>query len=207
MPPRTTFTREAIASAAIGVVRKKGLHGLTVRLVAKRLGSSIAPVYSVFRSMDGLEREVLSQARDQLLDYARRPYTDLVFLNMGVGICTFAREEPWLFRALFLESGHIKDNIEYLLDELVEDMRKDEWFASMPRKVRMALLTKMWTYTHGLATMICLGVSEESGDEFITQSLRDMGRVVTKAAIADFEQSKAKQPPPRAQQTKRKFHG
>lgn len=185
MPPPTQFKKELVLSAAFELVREKGLGALTVRHVAKRLGSSTAPVYSAFGSMDELERELVSRAHRQMMEYTARPYTEMVFLNMGTGICVFSREEPWLFRALFLESAHIKANIENLLDTLVEEMRREPNFAEMPRKARMALLTKMWTYTHGLATMICLGVSEDSGDEFIIQSLKSVGSVVTEAALAE----------------------
>ncbi|MEE8434611.1 MAG: TetR family transcriptional regulator [bacterium] len=185
MPPPTRYTKESVLSTAFDLVRGKGLGGLTVRHVAKKLGSSTAPVYSAFGSMDELEREVVSRAHRQLLEHTSRSYTEMVFLNMGVGICVFAREEPWLFRALFLEGVHIKDNIKKLLDTLVKEMRRDPGLAEMPRKARMTLLTKMWTYTHGLAIMICLGVAEDSGDEFIIQSLSSVGRVVIEAALGE----------------------
>lgn len=187
MPPRTIYHKEAVTAAAYALVRQQGLAGLTVRHVARELGSSTAPVYSVFRSMDGLEQEVIARAMEMLLDYATRPHTELVFLNMGVGICMFAREEQNLFRALFLESAHIKANIEKLLDALVEGMLKDERVAFMSRSARMALLTKMWIYTHGLATMICLGVAEDSGDAFIIQSIAEVGRVVIEAALKAYQ--------------------
>lgn len=185
MPPPTRFTKESVLSAAFDLVRRKGLGGLTVRHVAKTLGSSTAPVYSAFGSMEELEREVISLAHGRLLEHTARSFTELVFLNMGVGICVFAREEPWLFRALYLESVHIKANIKKLLDTLVKEMRRIPGFAEMPRKARMALLTTMWTYTHGLAIMICLGVSEDSGDAFIIQSLTGVGHLVTEAALAE----------------------
>ncbi len=197
MPPRTTFTREAIASTALELVREKGLPALTVRMLAERLGSSTAPVYSTFESMEGLEREVNARACALLLDYSRRAYTEWIFLNMGVGICVFAREEPFLFRAMFLESAHVKGNIEMLSDTLVEDMRKVERFAAMPRKVRMTLLTRMWTYTLGLATMISLGVLEDAGDEAIVRSLWAVGRVVTEAVIADHRRDPSHRNPGR----------
>lgn len=207
MPPPTQFNKEAVLSAAFQLVREKGLGGLTVRQVAKRLGSSTAPVYSAFGSMDELERQLVYRAHLQMMEYSARPYTERAFLNMGTGICVFSREEPWLFRALFLESAHIKANIERLLDTLVEAMRQEPQFAEMPRGARMALLTKMWTYTHGLATMICLGVAEESGDEFIIRSLSAVGRVVTEAALTEYASTQSGRDTLPEPETKEKSRG
>lgn len=187
MPPRTRFDREAVLAAAMDEVRAAGPEGLTARGVARRLGASIAPVYRAFDSMEALEEALRLRTLELLLACTERPVTELAFLNMGVGIAVFAREEPQLFRLLFLTGGRIKANIDWLAERLCEDMRKDAVFRDWPRDERMALLTKMWTYTHGLASLICLGGAEDDSDAFIIEALRAVGRVVSEAAVADYE--------------------
>ena len=184
MAPRTIFDKEAVVNAAFELVRAEGFGRMTVRQVAKKLGSSIAPVYSVFDSRDGLEREVVARAYGMLVWFTAQQYTDMVFLNMGVGLCVFARDEGNLFKALFLEGKTIKSTIRDLLEHLCDEMTQDAWLRNLPREERMALLTKMWTYSHGLATLISLGVAEDSSDAFITDSLKAVGRVVSEAALA-----------------------
>jgi AcrR family transcriptional regulator len=190
MPPRTVFSREAVVAAGYEVLREGGLKRLTARGVAKRLQASVAPVYQWFPSMAALQSEVVGTVKDVLLEYTARPYTDIRFLNMGVGIARFAREEPALFRAMFLERNDFKGVIDEILASLCERMREDPPFTDMPEAERMALLTKMWVYTHGLAALICVGVLEDTSDAFIISSLRSVGSVVSRAAIAEFERGR-----------------
>lgn len=183
MPPKTVFSKEAIVEAGFQVLRKSGLKGLTARNLARQLKSSIMPVYSSFGSMQEFEKEVVGRGKALLLQYAAKAYTELLFLNMGVGIAKFARDEPALYRAMFLERADFKPIIEELLADLCENMRKDPKFADMPKRERMALLRTMWIFTHGLATLICVGVSEITSDEQIVAALGKTGKIVACAAL------------------------
>ena len=107
MPPKIKFTKEDVIQAGFELVEQDCLECLTARNVGKKLGSSTAPVYSHFKSLTELEQNVVARARDLLLDYASRHYTDRVFLNMGTGIAIFAREHPKLYHALFLEKNEV----------------------------------------------------------------------------------------------------
>jgi len=183
MPPKTVFSRDDVINTAFRVVQEKGIQSLTAREVAKRLKSSTAPVYSNFESMKLLEREVIKKARDLLMDYMIRPHTEMVFLNMGVGYAKFAREHCPLFRALYLEKSDHKDILDELENSLRMRMREDTRFTELSDPERFSLLDKMWTFTHGMATMICVGLSEDTSDEYIINTLRDVGSAVIGAAL------------------------
>ena len=190
MPPKTVFSRESVVEAGFQVLREKGLKGLTSRSVARKLGSSAMPVYSIFGSMRNFENAVIAKVKNLLLEYTSRPYTEMAFLNMGVGTAIFARDEPALYRAMFLERNDFKAAIDELLEDLCEGMRKDPKIADMPRKHRMALLNKMWIFTHGLSALICVGVEDDTSDAYIISSLRGVGRPVSLAALADFKEER-----------------
>jgi AcrR family transcriptional regulator len=183
MPPKTVFTKEDVVSAAFEVVQQKGMKALTAREVARRLKSSTAPVYSNFESMKLLEREVMKKSRDLLLDYMTRPYTEIVFLNMGIGYAYFAREQCALFRALYLEDSGYKEIIDELEGSMRVQMAKDPRFTSLDDQDRFSLLDKMWIFTHGMATMICVGLSEDQSDEYIIKTLKDVGSAVIGATL------------------------
>ena len=185
MPPRKQFPSDAVVEAGFQVLRKKGSKGLTSRNVARRLKASSMPVYSSFGSMRKFETAVIGKVRDLLLEYTSRPYTELLFLNMGVGLATFARDEPTLYRAMFLERGDFREIIDELLATLCDRLGDDPKFSDMPHDNRMALLTKMWIYTHGLSALICVGVMEDTSDAFIISSLRAVGKPVSLAALEE----------------------
>ena len=52
MAPKNKFSREEMVSAAVAVVRKKGLEGLTAKALAEELGTSTQPIFTCFGSMD-----------------------------------------------------------------------------------------------------------------------------------------------------------
>ncbi|MCP4581680.1 MAG: TetR/AcrR family transcriptional regulator [candidate division Zixibacteria bacterium] len=184
MPPKTRFNKEQVIKAAYDIVEKHGWKALSARGVAQKLKSSTAPVYRYFRTMDQLERAVIVEIKDLMIQYTSRPYTERVFLNMGTGYALFARDHKQLFRALFLESNHFKDIVDEIMLYLQEEMGNDPRFEPLSADIRGVLLTKMQTFTHGLATMICVGLINDDSEEYIINTLLDVGGAVIGATLA-----------------------
>ena len=63
MPPKAKFTREEIIDAAFGIVRRDGFEALTARALGAKLGSSPRPIFTVFRSMEEVQAEVVLRGR------------------------------------------------------------------------------------------------------------------------------------------------
>lgn len=188
MPPKTVFTREDVIKAAFKIVRNLGIKNLSARRIAKKLKSSTAPVYSNFKSMDRLKNEVIIMAKDLLIEYSTQPYTERVFLNLGVGLVLFARDNSALFRAIFLESGEYKEIVNQYINSLRAELKKDPRFTIMTDEDRDALLDTMWIYTHGFASLICVGIIEQNNKEYIIEQLLDVGGVVIGAALTKYNQ-------------------
>lgn len=184
MPPKIRYTKDEVIGAAVNVVEKKGLNSLTARRVAARLGSSVAPVYSYFDTMDELALCVIKETQKALLEYTSRPYTDRVFLNMGTGVAMFANEHRLLYRALMLERDSYSDVVNEFLDTLESELIKDSRFTSLSASERHILLRKMWTFTHGLASLICVGLIKDCAQEYIIKALLDIGTDVISATLA-----------------------
>jgi AcrR family transcriptional regulator len=103
MPPKVKFLKEEIVSAAVAIVRQKGTDALTAREVAAELGVSTRPIFTYFDSMEQLRGEVYAYARELYQDYIRGGLTEPI-PNLGVGkaYIRYAKEEPALYRLLFL---------------------------------------------------------------------------------------------------------
>jgi AcrR family transcriptional regulator len=185
MPQKSRFSRQELIDAAMRVVQRSGLRELSARKVAEELGSSTAPVYSYFGSMSELEKEVMNRAKDMLLEYTRKPYTDRFFLNMGTGVVLFARDHCELFRALFMERSDFKSIVGQILDSLRDELVHDTRFDEMSKEEKDHLIHKMWILTHGLASLICVGLISRKSESFITDTLNDVGGAVVAAAMAD----------------------
>jgi AcrR family transcriptional regulator len=183
-PKAITFNRDAVLDAAVAVVRARGLEGLSARAVAARLKSSVAPVYKAFRSMDGLTRGVLEAARLLMDERTRRSYSDVPFLNIGVGIVEFARDENRLFQALFLSRHQNQDILESFHASVLARMKEDALLRLMPNASLERLLDTIWLYTFGLAAAVVYGQVPDSKTETIIRSLKDMGNILMFAEVA-----------------------
>lgn len=158
MPPKAKFTKEEILSAALDIVRSKGIDALTARLLADALNSSPRPIFTVFAGMDEIVREVIFKAKALYAEYVRRGLTCVPqFKGVGVQYILFAIEEPKLFQLLFMnERGSVPPLCEVL--QLIEDSF-EEILASITnaygfdRDTALRLYYHMWIYSHGIATL------------------------------------------------------
>ncbi|UCE24440.1 MAG: TetR/AcrR family transcriptional regulator [Candidatus Zixiibacteriota bacterium] len=187
MPPKVKYSREDVIKAALEVVEECGLRELTARRVAAKLGSSTAPVYKHFVTMDELALAVIRETQKMLLDYTSRPYTERVFLNMGTGTAMFACEHGQLYRALLLEGDSYGDVVHEILEILESELITDTRFTMLSAAERRGLLQKMWTFTHGLASLICVGLIKDCSQECIIKTLLDVGGDVIGATLAKHD--------------------
>lgn len=198
MPPKIKYTKNEVIEAAVSIVDENGLSSLTARRVADKLGASTGPVYHHFATMDGLALEVIRRTQSSLLEYASRPYTERVFLNMGTGIAMFACEHRLLYRALMLEGDSYSDVVREFLDILESELIKDSRFVSLSESERHVLLRKMWTFTHGLASLICVGIVKNCNQDYVIKTLLDVGTDIIGATLAKhMNDAKSEQPPDR----------
>ncbi len=158
MPPKAKFTRDEILSAALDIVRLKGIDALTARSLADALKSSPRPIFTVFAGMDEIVREVILKAKALYAEYVKRGLTCVPqFKGVGVQYILFAIEEPKLFQLLFMnERGSVPPMCEVL--QLIEDSF-EEILASITnaygfdRDTALRLYYHMWIYSHGIATL------------------------------------------------------
>lgn len=188
-PKRIAFEEGVVLTGAMDVVRRKGLEGLTARAVASHLRSSVAPVYRSFRSMEELERAVLEESRRVMDEMTRRAFTDIPFLNIGVGIVIFAREESRLFQALFLSRHHGLDILESFRESVLDRMRADAMLRLLPESQLRRLLISIWLFTLGLATAIVYGQLPDADTDEIVRRLKDMGSVLMFAEVSGLADS------------------
>jgi len=184
LPRKVKYTRDEVIKAAVSVVEENGLHSLTARSVAVKLGSSTAPVYHHFATMDELALGMIRQTQGALLEYTSRPYTDQVLLNMGTGIALFACEHRLLYRALMLEGDSYSDVVLEFLGILESELTNDSRYAPLSDSERRMLVRKMWTFAHGLASLICVGLIKDCDRDYITKTLLDAGADVVGATPA-----------------------
>ena len=156
MPPKAKFTRQEIIDAAVDIARHAPLEAITAQELANVLGTSTRPVFTYFRTLEEVRDAVVEEAGKIFGQYVERGLAmKPPFKGYGMESIRFAREEPNLFRLLFLSpSGSVPGEI------LPEDAHAAEIRAairatfSLSEEDAAALHRHLWVYVHGLCTLI-----------------------------------------------------
>ena len=156
MAPRNKFTRDEMIEAALRVVRAGGIDALTAKTMADALGTSTQPVFTAFGSMDGVRTEIFAAAMRIYDRYAGKGLREPIpFLGVGKQYMRFAREEPELYRLLFLSrEGSAMKSMRHL-QALVHPTLMDVY--RLTDEEADFYFRDLWLAVHGLATLIVTG--------------------------------------------------
>lgn len=158
MAPKNKFTKEEMTAAALRVVRGNGIEGLTAKAIADALGTSTQPIFTAFDSMDGVRQAVCAAAIGVYDRYAQAGLREAIpFLGVGKQYIRFAREEPALYRLLFLSKApqfgamqamqHLQAQVRPTLMDVyrITAEEADVYFRDL------------WLVVHSLSTLIVTG--------------------------------------------------
>ena len=173
MPPKAKFTREEIVDAAFQIVRREGFDALTARSLGAELQSSPRPIFTVFRSMEEVQNEVMNKGRRLYESYEDAGMSgENAFKGSGTGYIRFAADEPKLFQLLFMREREVVPNPEKVLksidgyyEKILNAVEREYGF---DRKTAERVYLHMWLYSHGIAvsiaTKICTFTEEQISD-------------------------------------------
>ncbi len=176
MPPSVRFSREAVLNAAYQLIRREGPAALNARAVAKELGGSTQPIFRLFTNMEELRGAVIELALQEWKNKLRIRIQDSAFPYLTIGMCflLFARDEPELFKLLFMRDrisdGSCTDyNVNWGIP-LIEDTVK------VDMETARKLYERNWLFCHGLAVSIATKyipcISEYKMRELLVESLQ-----------------------------------
>jgi len=165
MPPRTKFTKEAIIDAAFDIAKTEGMDSISVRKVADKLGSSIAPIYVNFTDVEELKQAVLVKLHDIAQQMLKTQYSVDPFLNIGIASIKFAREYPVLFNDLILNSKRYLNSVQPPKTNMVQQMQESTSLKDFSGEELAGILFKMQVFQLGLSVMDVNGMLPEHFDE------------------------------------------
>ncbi|OIJ12842.1 TetR family transcriptional regulator [Anaerobacillus arseniciselenatis] len=164
MPPKKKFSKQQIVDAAFDIARTEGIDNITIRKVAEKLGSSIAPIYVNFKDVDELIEEVVNKifaVSQQLLqqENSGRPFRDI-----GVASIRFAKHYSVLFKDLVMNQNKFIKKLEQGSNsDIIELMKQDADLKGFTDEELQEILLKMKIFQTGLSIMVA---NELLPDEF-----------------------------------------
>ena len=179
MAPKNKLTKEEMVEAALRVVRANGIDALTAKTMADALGTSTQPIFTAFGSMDGIKKEVYAAAIRVYDRYTEAGLQERIpFFGVGMQYIRFAREEPELYRLLFLTRAQDKSfsamrSMQHL-QELVQPTLMDIY--KITEQEADLYFRDLWFVVHSLSTLIVTGDCPYSD--------REIGQILTGVSIS-----------------------
>lgn len=99
------LVKSTLIDAAFQMARENGIESVVARELGKRLGTSSSPIFTAFKNMEELHKEVRNMAMKEFESYVRDAvnYTP-AFKHVGERIIQFAAAEPKLFGQIWLHT-------------------------------------------------------------------------------------------------------
>jgi AcrR family transcriptional regulator len=157
MPPRVNVTSNQILEAAFALTREQGYESVNARSIAKRIGCSTQPIFSRFTSMDELKHAFHTYLGEYFTGYVmQRMVGENPFRQVGIAYIAFAKEEPNLFRVLFMSDIQKLDGFTGFFGDAdnVEVATQLSKGLGISFKAAKRLYMKSWIFAHGIASMI-----------------------------------------------------
>lgn len=182
MPPKPKYTKEQIIAAALEVASQKGMDALTAKELGRALNTSASPIFTVFNSMQEVQEAVKEAAMERFENYAHKLGGDMpVFKQVGMQMILFAKEEPHLYRLIFMspnpEVGSFEDIYGHLgsvAEECLNTIQKDY---GLSREKAKTLFEHSWIHTFGIGTLCATGMcgfSSEKISKLLTEDFTAM---------------------------------
>lgn len=186
MPPKPKFTKQQVVDTAYEIVRTGGIACLTARNLAKKLGTSTAPIFTLFGSIDEIENRVLAKATECYNAYAQKGLQeDPPFKGFGMKYIEFAKEEPELFKFLFMTDAR-KDTVAHFLPSY--DDNADAVLKVLSETYGMSLQTARKLYNH--MAVYAFGFASLFAQKLNVFTMEDISRMISEVFVAMIKNEK-----------------
>lgn len=152
MPANTVFSKEMIVDAAFNVACEEGIDHMTIRNIAKHMGSSIAPIYVNFKRVEELKQAVMEKAQHVYHHMIQSSEHEDPFLRYAIASIEFNKKYPKLYKVFLLEEDDpetSEKNVKKMMDAVLEN----EQYKNLSKEALMRFIISMQAIQVGLAIM------------------------------------------------------
>ncbi|MBO6149093.1 MAG: TetR/AcrR family transcriptional regulator [Lachnospiraceae bacterium] len=177
MPRKQTITKQMLIEGAFSLVREKGYGELSARHLAEAAGCSTQPIFRFYDGMKELQNDLFIYGSEYFSKYMGEApkQSDMPFLDFSMAYILFAKNEPNLFRMLFLEENHVGKSMYDLVNGgsrnyVIKEIKR---LPNIKPDDAEPIFMKIWLFIHGVACMI-LRDDFDMGEEELKSLLEDM---------------------------------
>lgn len=151
------ITKELILEKAFEIARTQGIEKVSNREIAKKLNSSIRPIYYQFENSEQLYNELLKKMEVYFYRFLLDNTIEDIpkYKQVGINYIKFAKCETNIFKALFMRKSNLAvENFIGQTKEIKEVEKFIKLSTNLKDKEIKTFHIKMWIFTHGLATLV-----------------------------------------------------
>ena len=174
MPKQTQTSREDVINAGLKIIRENGIDEVNARAIAKILNTSVHPIVHHFKNMDELKGALFDEALEIYKSYVQKENDpDYTYRAMGISYIQFAKEQPNLFKLIFMNETEMTLNNFITQDKVykyIENVISNE--TKMNKETILSFHQKMWFFTHGIATLVAnktCSLTDKEINDFLIQ--------------------------------------
>lgn len=159
MGPKNKFSKEQIIDATFEIAKTEGIDNITMRKIAEKMGSSVAPIYVNFKNINELIEALIERIMSISQQLFIEESTGNPFYDIGRASLRFAKEYSVLFRDLVMKNNnYMKGYDENMTPALIEEMKKDPELEGFTVDELKTILLKMRIFQMGLSVMVANGL-------------------------------------------------
>jgi AcrR family transcriptional regulator len=183
VPPKIRYPPEAVLAAAVEVVRHDGLASLSARTVARRLGSSTAPVSSAFPSMAALSDAVVAHLLGLLVSAVQAAEGPDPLRAAAYAFARFTADEPRFYEALFLHPHEVPPDWASVRRSFAEGLPDSRRFGHLSPRQADALAWRASVVTHGICIELWSGRYDRTDEASLRRVIDELIEPVVAARL------------------------
>ena len=164
MPPKVRFTPEVVLDAALEVVRRDGLRGVSARSVANVLNASTAPVSAAFASMQALVDAVVARIIEGYRSAVETAEGPDPLRAAAFAVSRFTADEPRFYEALYLFAHPSPPDWVALRRSFSKQLHRSARFRHLSARQRDVLVWRTSVVVHGICIEIWSGRWDRTDD-------------------------------------------
>lgn len=169
MARKESVTRKILSDGAFELLKEQGMEMLTARKLAGYIGCSTQPIFRIYSSMDDLAEEMFIKASEYYENYCINydRTNSIPFVDLALCYISFAKEEPNLFKLLFMTKHNEEVTMYNLLNGkeggfVIRELRR---IPNLDMNYAEVIFMKVFVFMHGIACMVTNGEFDLTDDE------------------------------------------
>lgn len=190
MPPKAKITKDMILHTVLNITRESGFETVNARSIANKLQCSTRPIFTCYESMEQLKGDFLDFAFAYFDRYAaayRGAAVQKPYLLRPLSYIQFAKEEPCLFKLLFISDMALKmEKPNDFYREIGNREKAKEFSDSLGVEPECGerIFLDLFLYSHGIAVL--------TATEKLSFDEADAEKMLVRFLSAALQQEKAK---------------